>query len=123
MKLILFTAFKCPKCPFARKIVRNVASEIGWVEGRDFVEKLVDGLKVAPGEGRLENEKYCFVASLKEIKPEKTPAALIGEDFSLEALTYQIASTPSIVIREEAVFVGTVPTKKDLIQAIRERFK
>ncbi len=121
MKLILYTGILCPKCPAARKVVREVAKELGWKEGKDFVEKLIDGKDLKPGEGELEGEKYFFVNSPEEITPEKTPAALVGEDFSLEALTYQVASTPSIVIDEEAVFVGETPSKEELLKAIRER--
>lgn len=42
MKLILYTGVKCPKCPGSRKVVREVANELGWKEGTDFVEKIVD---------------------------------------------------------------------------------
>lgn len=119
--LILYTASKCPKCPAARKLLREVARELGWIEGKDFVEKLVDGADLKPGKMVLEGEKYNLVASAEDITLQKVPAALVGDDFAVEALMYQIASTPSIVIDEEAVFVSHVPTKEELISAIKER--
>ncbi len=118
--LILYTAVSCPKCPQARKVVREVAKELGWKEGKDFIEKLIDGKGLDIGEGKLEGQKYFFVKSTGEITPEKTPVAIIG-DFFIEALTYQVASTPSIVIGDEAVFIGKVPKKEELLQAIKER--
>lgn len=118
--LILYTGTKCPKCPPARKVVREVARELGWTEGKDFVEKLIDGADLKPGKTVLEGEKYSLVASVEDITPEKTPAALVG-DFFAEALTYQIASTPSIVINEEAAFISHVPSKEELLAAIKER--
>ncbi|MCK4634816.1 MAG: hypothetical protein KAT37_02995 [Candidatus Aenigmarchaeota archaeon] len=119
--LILYTGTKCPKCPPARKILREVAKELDWVEGKDFVEKLIDGADLKPGEMKLEGEKYNLVTSVEEIIPDKTPAALVGEDFSLEALMYQIASTPSFIIDEEPVFISQIPTKEELIKAVKER--
>jgi thiol-disulfide isomerase/thioredoxin len=41
-----------------------------------------------------------------------------GENL-ISALKYQIASTPSFVIDEEAVFIGTVPSKNELIKKLR----
>lgn len=41
------------------------------------------------------------------------------EENLLSALKYQIASTPSIVIDEEAAFIGTVPSKKELIEKLK----
>lgn len=119
--LILYTGTKCPKCPPARKVLRGAAKELGWTEGKDFVEKLIDGADLKPGTMKLEGEKYHLVNTASEIAPDKTPAALAGEDFSMEALMYQVASTPSFVIEEEAVFVSQVPTKEELIKAIKER--
>jgi hypothetical protein len=119
--LILYTASKCPKCPAARKLVREVAKELGWSEGKDFVEKLVDGAGLEPGKTILEGEKYNLVTSAEDITSQKTPAALVGDDFVVEALMYQIASTPSIVIEDEAVFVSQIPTKEELMAAIKER--
>ena len=116
--LILYTGIKCPKCPPARKIVRDVSKELGLIEGKDFVEKLIDGSELNQGIIELEGEKYNIVFSVDDINPQKTPAALVGEDFSMEALMYQIASTPSIVIDDEAVFIGVVPSKEELIKAI-----
>jgi hypothetical protein len=115
--LILYTGTKCPKCPGARKVVREVAEGLGWKEGKDFVEKLIDGADMKPGVIKLEGEKYHLVSSPEDVTPENTPAALVG-DFAIEALTYQIASTPSIVINEEAVFIGEIPTKEELLKAI-----
>lgn len=119
--LILYTASKCPKCPGARKVVRETAKELNWTEGKDFVEKLVDGAEMKPGQAVMEGEKYNLVASAQDITPQNIPAALVGDDFALEALMYQIASTPSIVVEEEAVFVSHVPTKEELLAAIKER--
>lgn len=119
--LTLYTGTKCPKCPPARKVLREAAKELGLVEGKDFVEKLVDGTDLKPGEMKLEGEKYNLVTSVEGITQDKTPAALVGDDFSLEALMYQIASTPSFVIEEEAVFISQVPTKEELIKAVKER--
>ncbi|UCG95937.1 MAG: thioredoxin family protein [archaeon] len=98
-------------------MVREVARELGWKEGKDFVEKLIDGGNLKPGISKLEGEKYHLVSSPEDINPESTPAAIVG-DFVIEALTYQIASTPSIVINEEAAFIGTIPTKEELLEAI-----
>ncbi len=41
-------------------------------------------------------------------------------DNLISALKYQIASTPSIVINEEAVFIGIVPSKKELIEKLKK---
>ncbi len=119
--LILYTGTKCPKCPPARKVVREAAKDLGWAEGKDFVEKLIDGKDLNPGKTKLEGEEYHLVASVADITPEKVPAALVGDDFSMEALMYQVASTPSIVIEEEAVFIGEIPSKEELIKAVKER--
>lgn len=43
-----------------------------------------------------------------------------GENL-ISALKYQIASTPSFVIDEEAVFIGIVPSKRELIRHLRCR--
>lgn len=40
------------------------------------------------------------------------------EENLLLALQYQVASTPSFVIGDEAIFIGEVPTKEELIKAI-----
>lgn len=118
VSLILYTSTKCPKCPGARKVVREVAKEIGWKEGKDFVEKLVDGSDLSPGSIVLEGEKYTIVKYPEQITPENSPAAVVGEEISLEALTYQIASTPSIVIDGVLVFLSQVPTKEELLKAL-----
>ena len=116
MKLILFTGTKCPKCPAARKVVREAAKELGWKEGIDFVEKLVDGSELE-GEVQLEGEKYFIVKKEKDIK--ETPAAVANDDVSVEALMLQIASTPSIVFNDEPIFVGEVPTKEKLLEVVK----
>lgn len=41
-------------------------------------------------------------------------------DNLISALKYQIASTPSFVIDEEAEFIGTVPSKKELIEKLKK---
>jgi hypothetical protein len=120
MELILYTGTKCPKCPAARKVVREVAKELNWVEGKEFVEKIIDGKDIEPGTMDLDGESYNLVKGAEEIG-DNLPAALVGEDFTIEALMFQIASTPSIVIKEEAVFVGEVPTKEQLLEEIKKR--
>ncbi len=116
MKLILYTGTSCPKCPAARKVVREAAKDLGWVEGKDFVEKLIDGTELE-GKVELDGEAYNIVRKEEEIK--ESPSAIVGEDVSIEALMYQIASTPSIVINEESAFVGEIPTKEELLKAIQ----
>lgn len=118
--LILYTGTQCPKCPAARHVVREVAKELGWVEGKDFVEKLIDGQDIKPGEIELEGEKFIVVRKPEEIDASKGPHVLAGEDFSIEALMYQIASTPSIVYNDEPIFIGKVPTKEELLSAINK---
>ena len=41
------------------------------------------------------------------------------DDVMIEALQHQIASTPAIVINDEAVFIGEVPVKKELIEKLK----
>ena len=41
-------------------------------------------------------------------------------DNLINALQYQIASTPSIVIDEQAEFIGVVPTKEELIKKLNK---
>lgn len=41
------------------------------------------------------------------------------ENNMIEALTYQIASTPSIVIDGKAEFRGEVPKKEDLVKKLK----
>lgn len=108
----------CPKCPAARKVVREVCKELGWIEGKQFVEKLVDGTDLSPGSIVLEGEKYTIVNYVEQITPENSPAAVVGEDISLEALTYQIASTPSIIIDGVPRFISQIPTKEELLKAL-----
>ena len=83
-KLILYTGANCPKCPAAYKIIEEVVSELGFVKGRDYVEKDID-----------------------------------DDDVMIKALQHQIANTPAIVINDEAVFIGEVPVKKELIEKLK----
>lgn len=85
MKAILFTAKNCPKCPKAKEVFKEVVSELGLEEGKDYQVLNVD-------EG----------------------------DNLIEALQYQVASTPSIVVDGEAVFVSTVPEKGELMAVLRD---
>ncbi|ODS35479.1 hypothetical protein BEH94_06560 [Candidatus Altiarchaeales archaeon WOR_SM1_SCG] len=41
------------------------------------------------------------------------------EEVMIEALQYQIASTPAIVINDEAVFIAEVPTKEELLDKLK----
>ena len=117
-KLILFTGTKCPKCPGARTLVREVAQELDLKEGKDFVEKLIDGGEVEVGsEAEIDGSKLWIVSSEDEIK--KTPAAIGGRDLTIEALTYQIASTPAIIIDDELAFIGEMPTREELIKRLQ----
>ena len=116
--LILYTSTKCPKCPEARRVVREVAKELGWLEGKQFVEKIVDGADLATGPIVLEGDKMTIVNYPEQITPENSPAAVVGKDVSIEALTYQVASTPSIVIDGIPRFVSQVPTKQELLKAL-----
>ena len=116
--LILYTSVNCPKCPKARKVVREVAKELGWIEGKQFVEKLVDGTDLKPGPIVLEGEKYTIVSYPEQITEENSPAAVVGEEISLEALRYQIASTPSIVIDGVPRFISDIPTREELLKAL-----
>lgn len=118
--LILYTGTLCHKCPAARKVVREVAKELGWIEGKDFVEKLVDGQDIKPGEITIEGEKYIAVKTADEIDPSKGPHVLAGDDFTIEALMFQIASTPSIVFNDQPIFIGTIPTREELLDAIKK---
>ncbi len=116
--LILYTSTKCPKCPDARKVVRETAKELGWKEGKDFVEKLVDGKDLSPGPIVLEGEKFTIVRYPEQITEENIPAIVACDDYSLEALTHQVASTPSIVIDNVPRFAGEVPSKEKLLKAL-----
>ncbi len=44
-------------------------------------------------------------------------------DNMIEALTYQVAATPSFVIDGELFFPGEVPDKNELTKIIKEKFK
>jgi hypothetical protein len=118
MRVILYTATKCPKCPAFRRLLREAAGELGLREGIDFVEKLIDGGRVAPGSKvELDGEELHIVNSPADIK--ETPAAVGGRDFTIEALRYQIASTPSLVVDGELAFVGEVPSKEELLEKLK----
>ena len=43
------------------------------------------------------------------------------EEHMIEALQKQIASTPSIVIDDDVVFRGDVPTKEELLKEVDKR--
>jgi len=118
MKLILFTATKCPNCPKFRRLLRETAKELGLEEGKDFVEKLIDGDKVTPGSKvEIDGEELYIVDSAENIK--EIPAAIGGRDFTLDALRYQVASTPALVVNGELAFVGEVPSKEKLLEKLR----
>ncbi|MEM3412122.1 MAG: thioredoxin family protein [archaeon] len=116
MKIILYTGIHCPKCPTVRKNLREACSELGLVEGKDFIEKIIDCQET--GEKDIEGTKYYLVADESLIK--NIPAAVVGEDVILEALTHQVASVPSIVINGEPVFIGDTPGKEELKKKIQE---
>jgi len=119
MKAVLFTSTRCPKCPKFRKTLREAAKELGLTEGRDYVEKLIDGDNVTPGTKiRLEGMDYYIVNSEKEIKQTELPAAIGGTDNTLEALQYQVASTPALIVNGELAFIGDTPSKEDLIKTL-----
>lgn len=121
MKLILFTGIHCPKCPEARNVVRQIAKELGWTEGKDFVENLIDGQNLkTPSVVELEGNEMYVVSSCDEITANNVPAAIGGKDLTIEALMYQIASTPAIVIDERAVFKGEIPSKEELLKEIKK---
>lgn len=41
------------------------------------------------------------------------------DEVMIEALQYQIASTPAIVINNEAEYIGDVPAKEELIEKLK----
>jgi hypothetical protein len=117
---MLFTATRCPKCPKFRKMLREAAKELNLTEGKDFAEKLIDGDKVKPGtKVKLEGTEYYIVDSEKNIKQTELPAAIGGQDYTIEALQYQVASTPALIIDEEVAFIGEIPTKEELIKKLK----
>jgi hypothetical protein len=119
MKAILYTSTRCPKCPTFRKMLRESAKELNWVEGKDFVEKLIDGDKVSPGSRiKLEGQEYYIVDKAENIR--ETPAALGGTDYTIEALQFQVASTPALIINQEIAFIGQTPNKKELTNKLKE---
>jgi hypothetical protein len=121
MKAILYTSTRCPKCPGFRKLLRAVGKELGMSEGRDYVEKLIDGDRATPGAKlKLEGQEYFIVDSETSIKPDETPAAVGGQDHTIEALQYQIASTPALVIDDEVAYVGEIPTKEELMKRLSD---
>jgi len=121
VKLVLFTGVHCPKCPQARMVVRQAAKELGWIEGKDFVEKLIDGQNLkTPSIVEIEGSKMHIVSSEDEITTGNIPAAICGKDLAVEALMYQIASSPAIVINERAVFKGNSPSKEELLKEIKK---
>lgn len=83
-KLILYTAKNCPKCPTAKKIVKEVADELDLKENVDYAVKNID-----------------------------------EDDNLVEALTYQVASTPSVVVHGKAIYRGDIPKKEDLIKKLK----
>jgi hypothetical protein len=118
MRIILYTATKCPKCPGFRRLLREVAGELGLREGSDFIEKLIDGDKVTPGSKvELDGEEINIVNSPVDIR--ETPAAVGGRDFTIEALRYQIASTPALVVDGELAFTGETPSKEELLEKLK----
>ena len=84
MRLILFTATNCPRCPAAKSLVEEITKELG-----------------------MENEKDYKILNIDD------------EENMILALQHQIASTPSIVIDDEPIFVGKVPTKEELIEKLK----
>ncbi|MBR9682587.1 MAG: thioredoxin family protein [Candidatus Aenigmarchaeota archaeon] len=120
MKLILYTGTSCPKCPGARAAVREACKEVGLIEGKDFVEKLIDGKDIeVPINKELDGTMMHLVKSAEDINENNVPAALAGEDYTIEALMHQVASTPSVVIDGNAVIKGRVPTKEELIELLK----
>lgn len=79
-RLILFTSDNCPRCPKAKKIVKEAMQALRMKEGEDWE-----------------------IVNIDE-----------GENM-IEALKYQIASTPSILIDDEVFVAGEIPKKEDLI--------
>ena len=118
IRLTLYTSTRCPKCPLSRKVVRDVCKEIGGTEGKDFVEKIIDGKDLSPGPIVLEGEKFNIVRYPEQINSENVPALIGCDDFSIEALMHQIASTPSIVIDDVPRFISRVPTREELLKAL-----
>ena len=119
MKITLFTGTSCPNCPGFRKLLREVAQELGLREGKDFVEKLIDGDKLTPGtKAEIDGQEMYIVDCPENIR--ETPAAIGGQDLTIEALQYQVASSPTLVIDGEVVFVGEVPTREELIEKLKE---
>lgn len=120
MKAILYTSTRCPNCPPFRRLMRQVAADLGLIEGKHFVEKIIDGESLEPGNSIiLDGEEIHIVDSQANI--EKTPAAIGGQDFLIEALQHQVASTPALVIDGEPAFVGELPTREELIARLREK--
>lgn len=84
MKLMVFTGTNCPRCPAAKSLVEEIATELGMEKEKDYKILNID-----------------------------------DEENMILALQYQIASTPSIVIDGEPIFIGKVPTKEELIEKLK----
>jgi len=120
MRLILYTGTHCPKCPGARVVVREAARDLGMVEGVDFVEKLIDGQSAPCGKVmNLDGMDINIVSNENEITKDNVPAALGGEDLTIDALMHQVAATPAIVIDDELAFAKT-PTKEELVERLKQ---
>lgn len=119
MKAILYTSTRCPKCSSFRRMLREAAKELKWVEGKDFVEKLIDGDKIKPGtKVKLEGQEIFIADSIENIK--ETPAALGGRDYTIEALQYQVASTPALIVNNELAFISQIPNRQELLNKLKE---
>lgn len=63
-------------------------------------------------------KKVCQeVAKEKGLKYEEIDI----EEHMIEALQKQIASTPSIVLDDEVIFRGEIPTKEELLKEVNKR--
>ena len=63
-------------------------------------------------------KKVCQqVAKEKKLQYEEVDI----EERMIEALQMQIASTPSIVLDDEVLFRGEIPTKEELIKEVEKR--
>lgn len=99
-KLILYTGTNCPHCGRVRKLLREFAASHSKKEGVDFVEKLIDGEKLQPGEYTFDGIETVVVSSEDEVADKAISTgknvAVANKDVFFEALQRQIASTPSI---------------------------
>jgi glutaredoxin len=63
-------------------------------------------------------KKVCQqVAKEKKLQYEEVDI----EEHMIEALQMQIASTPSIVLDDEVLFRGEIPTKEELVKEVEKR--